>query len=341
MKNKLVLLYFNFLIINYNQKINQNNTIIQNNHHKKFTIIFIHGSYGLNFNTLLKIVFFNLFNIKKLKKLFEEITILRFNKNLSEHKSICGNKKGLEAILEIENKASHYTYEYVFKFLNKQFEITLNTKDINYYSFNWNGCLDNALRYNEAYLLYNQLEALKKNDPTRKIIIIGYSHGGNIALSLQQINEKKIHQPFVIDLLILLATPIGKISQKNAEGNLFSQIINFYSSKDLYQISDFFFNFPKTKRFFKNNKKIINIDFKYLQKTKNPIKKNTVKIINPEHRHFGLINLDDGLPIFLTLLPKLLYSIKKNMKINIESNNYNMVINLDNIEKIKILKKKS
>lgn len=123
MKN---ILYLLIIII-----INNDSIIAQK---EKLTIVFIHGSYGINLSNVLKIIFYNIFNIKKLKNLFDEIEFLRFNKKLSDHQSICGNKKGLEEI--IENKNSHYAYEYVSNSLKNKFTSAFETKDIKYYSFN-------------------------------------------------------------------------------------------------------------------------------------------------------------------------------------------------------------
>lgn len=193
--------------------------------------------------------------------------------------------------------------------------------------------MSGAIRINAAQELYSALQELKKINPERKIIIIGFSHGGNIALSLQQINMKENNPSFHIDLLILLATPIGKISEINANTNFFSQIINFYSLQDYYQISDLFFNFPYTKRFFNNNKNVINIDVRYYKK-----KNNKIEVIYPGHRHFGYITVTNELPSFLTILPDILNKIKKNYEIK-NRNNIIITINLERNFKIKIKKK--
>ncbi len=332
MNNKILLfilfnsiLFINIIPKNYDDKIQINK--------EKYSIIFIHGTYGINFYTLLKITLYKIFHsTKKLKNLFTKITELRFKEELSNHKAICGNNYGLEEILS--SNSNHLAYEYVLQNIHKLYENFLNTKDIKYYSFNWNGCLSDQLRKEESKILYNELKKIKDIDPDRKVIIIGFSHGGNIALSLQEESEKN-NYPFKVDLLILLATPIGKSSEYNAKVNFFTKIINFYSSKDFYQISDIFFNFPTTKRIFKNAPHIINIEIKYIKKHHLSNKK---IIIFPNHKYFGSIYTNNELPVFLTILPNILKHIY--IKNNIEHiNNYIAIINIENNFKV-IIKKR-
>lgn len=321
---KRLILLFSLLII---LKIDTINASIEtqtinpiNSNSKKFTIIFVHGTYGIDYTTLFQIIFYNIFSKNKLKKIFTKIKAIRFNKNLSEHEGICSNKKGLDPIST--HQSHHNAYAYVNQVLKTKFSKSLKTDDINYYAFNWHGCLSEELRNNETSDLYKELEELKKNDPEREIIIIAFSHGGNIALSLQKIAiEKK--SKFKIDLLILLATPIGKISEQNARSNFFSKIINFYSLHDYYQISDFLFNFPKTHRTLCNDKKIINIDLRFFKK-----KNNKMQVIFPNHKYFGNINYKDNLPPFLTLLPDILQKIENIL--HHDKNNYIIGINLKN-----------
>jgi hypothetical protein len=286
---------------------------------EKYTILFVHGSYGINFRTFLEMIFYNIFSDKKLKALFNKISQMRFNKKLSHHKSICSNKKGLDEISK--ESSSHYSFEYVFKGLNNQFEELLDTRDIKYYSFNWHGCLSDQLRKLESNILYYELEKLKKIDPERKLIIVAFSHGGNIVLNIPKNSNLNI------DLLILLATPIGKNSEKNATNQAFSQIINIYSSKDFYQIFDIFFDFPKIKRFFSNAKNIINIDLRFLKNNSNNKKKT---VIFPSHKYFGYVDMiDKELPIFLSILPSILNEINKKKNSNSNQSHYIMTINID------------
>jgi hypothetical protein len=312
-KNKLLL----YLIVFLTQYICCQD-IINKDSEEKYTIIFIHGSYGINFYTLLKIVFYNIFNSNKLKKLFNEIAQFRFNKKLSDHESVCSNKRGLDKITA--NKSSHYSFEYVFTVLHNKFKNLLKTNEIDYYAFNWNGCMSNKLRALESHNLYAEIEKLKQADPTRKIIIIGFSHGGNIALDMKKIAKKK-NYPFIIDLLILLATPIGKVSEINAKSTFFTKIINIYSQKDFYQTSDISFNFPRTKRFFNGAKNIINIDFRFLKKNKKKI-----EIIFPYHKYFGTVKLNDDLPVFLQILPDILEKINNK---NTRASNYIIVVEIN------------
>lgn len=322
-KNKLFLFYLMLFITKYCFCETIKNELPE----EEYAIIFVHGTYGIDFNTLLKIIFYNIFNINKLKKLFNEITQLRFNKKLSDHTSVCSNTKGLDKISNCDD--SHYTFKYVLSVLHDKFETLLKTKNIEYYSFNWNGCLSNELRKKESKFFYKELNILKKKKPNKKIIIIAFSHGGNIVLDMAKI-AKRSNYPFIIDQLILLATPIGKTSELNTQSIFFPRIINFYSIKDFYQISDISFNFPNTKRVFNNAKNIINIDFRILKKYNK--KKH---IISPDHKYFGTINPKNNHPVFLHILPNILE------KIDNSNYNNNYIVTVDTAKNINKNRKKN
>lgn len=124
-----------------------------------------------------------------------------------------------------------------------------------YYTFGWSGLVSNKLRYLEASFLYKDLYRLHKKFEqqgfTPKIRLVGYSHGGNLALQLGAIyGTKSKDQQFIIDELWLLGTPIQVETDYLVNSPIFVKVFNFYSRSDRVQTLDFF----SLKRFFSNKK---------------------------------------------------------------------------------------
>lgn len=120
-----------------------------------------------------------------------------------------------------------------------------------YYTFGWSGLVSNKLRYLESGLLYNKVQEkvrqLKADGLNPKVRIIGYSHGGNIALllgahHLSTEEEKKIS----VDELFLFGTPIQTETDYLVNSPLFKKVYNVYSMRDNIQVIDFL----SYKRFF-------------------------------------------------------------------------------------------
>jgi hypothetical protein len=105
-----------------------------------------------------------------------------------------------------------------------------------FYFFGWSGKLSIASRREAAKNLY---ESLKKLISTYKvkpsIRIITHSHGGNVALYL---NDLEKDPELSIDELILLACPVQVETAHCLEGAVFERIFSFYSEKDLLQVLD-------------------------------------------------------------------------------------------------------
>lgn len=124
-----------------------------------------------------------------------------------------------------------------------------------YYTFGWSGLVSNKLRYLESGFLYQDLEKiikkLKAEGLEPKVRLIGYSHGGNLALQLGALHTTQpiVHQ-FDIDELWLLGTPIQIETDYLINSPIFKKVYNFYSRADSVQTLDFF----SFKRFFSRKK---------------------------------------------------------------------------------------
>lgn len=289
----------------------------------EYKIIFIHGTYGMNFSEMIKFIFYKLFNHNKFLEHIEMCSNKRFSKDIDEHTSLCNNYIGLHKITKCN--ISEKTYNLFYKYVISQVQNIFKAKNIDYYMFNWNGLLLESERKNSASVLYQEIKALQNKNT--KIILVGYSHGGNIALELAKIAAQKQDTNFVIDLLLLLASPLNYISQTNSRSDIFEVIYNFYSSYDIFQIADIFSGLPfvTLKRKLLNKKNIWNIEVKYMMKKHNKRKKSDVSI---HHKRFGNV-LEEDIPSFLFFLVPVMHKLLKNnlhnnllLKIDISSDDY-------------------
>lgn len=130
---------------------------------------------------------------------------------------------------------------YLFDSFNNSFTDD-SIKNI-YYTFGWNGLLSKKERMWSACDLFVALEKeiahLKTLNISPHIRIVGYSHGGSIALCLA--HARAYHFPessLKINELILLGTPIKKDIDYLINDPLFDQIYNFYSLRDRVQSID-------------------------------------------------------------------------------------------------------
>jgi hypothetical protein len=124
-----------------------------------------------------------------------------------------------------------------------------------YYTFGWSGLVSNKLRYLESAFLHQDLEKLlqhvRQEGFEPKIRLIGYSHGGNLALQLGALHTTKpISKQFFVDELWLLGTPIQVETDYLINSPIFKNVYNFYSRADSVQMLDFF----SFKRFFSRKK---------------------------------------------------------------------------------------
>lgn len=114
-----------------------------------------------------------------------------------------------------------------------------------YYTFGWSGLLSPQMRYLEAEIFYKELEKLvclfRNKGFLPKIRIVGYSHGGNVALKLASIHDG-IHRnnAVKVDQLILVGVPILPESAMLISHSIFDKIYHFYSLGDRIQNLDCF-----------------------------------------------------------------------------------------------------
>lgn len=132
-----------------------------------------------------------------------------------------------------------------------------NNKANNYYTFGWSGLLSSRMRYLEAKIFYDQIlkefDEDYKSNQNLKIRIIGYSHGGNIALKLAEVYKKEGYEKtkkIKIDELILIGVPVLPETDYLMNSSLFKKIYHFYSFGDRIQRLDFF----SLDRIFSNRK---------------------------------------------------------------------------------------
>lgn len=115
-----------------------------------------------------------------------------------------------------------------------------------YYTFGWNGLLNAQERQKEGELFYQQLKAeltrLKEMSYEPSVYIIGYSHGGNVALNLARAQEKENdpEERFFIERLILLGMPVQKATDYLVHHAMFKKIYHIYSTEDAIQTLDIF-----------------------------------------------------------------------------------------------------
>lgn len=111
-----------------------------------------------------------------------------------------------------------------------------------FYLFGWSGKLSFKEREQSARTLY--LDLKKVRDEYKKIYgaephitILAHSHGGNVALLLEQIKDPD-DTTFFIDRLILLAVPVQQHTVEYCYAPLFGKIYSLYSLLDVLQVID-------------------------------------------------------------------------------------------------------
>ncbi len=180
--------------------------------------------------------------------------------------------------------------------------IAPDNREIKHYTFGWSGLLSNTSRRKSAQKLFEQLHRkLKKMEMQNlqpHVRIIGYSHGGTLALYLGDEAHKNRPFPFFVEELILISTPIQEDTKKYVSSPLFKRVFSFYSKGDRVQGSDFLsspdysFSHQKflDKADFKVPHKVTQIQIRFLRKNiyaKHPdgsIKKlHRRQYVNPGH----------------------------------------------------------
>ena len=128
-------------------------------------------------------------------------------------------------------------FDYIDKLLNKR-----DPKFNYYYTYGWSGIISKSLRRKEAKKMYaaltKEIQKFHNRGINPKVRIIGYSHGGNIALHLALPHKKNTTSTMIIDELILLGTPIHNGFDYLTKSPLFKKIYNIYSYADYMQALD-------------------------------------------------------------------------------------------------------
>lgn len=181
-----------------------------------------------------------------------------------------------------------------------------NVKNI-YYTFGWSGLLSTQVRYQEAAFFYEQLEneinEYKKKGIIPKIRVMGYSHGGYIALNLGAVfnNLNPANPTWFVDELILLGVPVISDTDFLVNSNLFKKIYHFYSPGDRVQVVDCL----ATNRFFSHRifssrygfflpKKLTQIQFRCKRIARTTFAKNGCKHHTKHYPPKMLRNADPG-----------------------------------------------
>jgi len=112
-----------------------------------------------------------------------------------------------------------------------------------YYTYGWDGMLDDSYRKNDSLDLYRTLiklrDKLQKEYPGKKIKLIlhGHSHGGNIILYLGY-HENEQRKNLLIEQTVFYGTPIQAETASYCLHHIFKNIINIYSEGDNIQVAD-------------------------------------------------------------------------------------------------------
>jgi len=151
---------------------------------------------------------------------------------------------GLEKIDLNRKQAGYASGAFALSYTHLEHYMSQKTEKNIFYTFGWSGLLSTQIRYHEAEIFYNALEKeiknLREQGLNPKIRIIGYSHGGYIALNLGAVfNNKKCNNlDWCVDELILLGVPVISDTDFLVESLLFKKIYHIYSPGDRVQVVD-------------------------------------------------------------------------------------------------------
>ncbi len=178
----------------------------------------------------------------------QAVKIMRENPFFFENQAM--QQLGLEKIYPTRRERGYASgaLASLFDSVVKKSNSTINN---HFYTFGWSGLISERSRKSAGEELYHALadevEKLKDQNVNPKIRVIGYSHGGNVALNLGAVKSKfYLKHPYIVDELILIGTPIQCETDHLVESNVFKHVYNVYSSSDRVQPLDCF----SFKRFF-------------------------------------------------------------------------------------------
>ncbi len=223
----------------------------QQNKPDLWMIIFVHGTAGaasnVSFGNLYRIMIDQVENTSYEKA----VDLMRSNPYMYKNQAM--QEYGLHPINRLDRKPGHAAALFAHAYDTILQEVFPAQTDNLYYTYGWSGVLSESIRYKNASHFYKELlqeyrDQVEKNpDKKVKICIIGYSHGGTVALQLARTYEREQDaEPIMIDLLILLGTPIQKETDHLVTSHIFKKVYHIYSKGDKIQSLDFF----SFKRFF-------------------------------------------------------------------------------------------
>jgi len=209
-------------------------------HHDEWINIIVHGSVGsaMEFK-----YFFTLFK--------DDVSKTAYHKKTSEHrhdpkwtKNHAAQGLGLK---KIDSSAEHKTAAQLFAQLydSMQRKFYPDQTCIGSYTYGWSGVVNHKQRCKDAADFYKELKELmqtiKKTHAQIKIRIIAYSHGGNLVLDMapEHTNDPNPTN-FVINELVLIATPVQRETDCYALHPFFERIYSIYSRADCVQKADCF-----------------------------------------------------------------------------------------------------
>lgn len=213
-------------------------------------VIFTHGTSGavgnISFSNLYKVMIDEVENTEYEKA----VDLIRSNPYTYQHQPI--QEYGLHKVDRVNRDSARACglFAHMYDCMHK--ETFQKEFDARYYTFGWSGVLSESIRYKNASRFYHELleeyKQLVLDNPDKKvkICIIGYSHGGTVALQLAHVLERETPEPLTIDLLISLGTPVQKETDHLVASPMFKKVYHIYSRGDKVQPLDFF----SFKRFF-------------------------------------------------------------------------------------------
>lgn len=219
---------------------------------EKWITVFIHGSFSLRPHLGVRNIFKMLYDTIEESIYYRSTEINRRDPFFYKNQAMAGLGLHKINIYDLHKNAAAPVLAAAFE------EISLSAgypKTDEYYTFGWSGLISNKLRFLEGSFLYQDLQKIfKKHEDAGyrpRVRLIGYSHGGNLALQLGAIYKTKPKdEHFYIDELWLLGTPIQVETDYLVNSPVFKKIFNFYSRADKVQTLDFF----SFKRFFSQKK---------------------------------------------------------------------------------------
>ncbi|MCK4264738.1 hypothetical protein KAW80_00050 [Candidatus Babeliales bacterium] len=164
------------------------------------------------------------------------------------------SKKGLHKVNET-SKTIPSLFSNMYKLTCEKLSIKNN---LSFYTFGWNGKLNDKSRIESAFKLYeelnNEITKIKKTKNCKiEIIILAHSHGSNVALNLARA-ENGLKNNLLIDKLVLFGGPVQSETKNFINSKIFKHIYNIYSKGDIIQVADIFSTHDFfSKRSFKQN----------------------------------------------------------------------------------------